>query len=273
MDAPYLKSLPPEPPPAPPKVERSKQRQRPQHSLPTDRLKMDIQRKLLKSFATLSGPSKREIDGRDLAGSANLSPATAGLCNGFFADSGWIERTAKGKYAATDALLEYSRRLSLSPSDMDRVTEPLREAMARSWAWLTLAPTLDNGPIARQDALLILMREAVATDHPDHQQQLLNLLEWMSYVGLLSVTEDRVEIRNPFISTAAVDLSTGAQRPADSEMQEPIMSPQGQSGAPVVLAFEFSFKMTTDDLARLSPDQIKALYEAVGTVAAVTSRP
>ena len=36
-----------------------------------------------------------------------------------------------------------------------------------------------------------------------------------------------------------------------------------------VLAVSFDVRMTADDLARLSPDQIKALFEAVGTVMAL----
>jgi len=48
-------------------------------------------------------------------------------------------------------------------------------------------------------------------------------------------------------------------------------SPTSSQGGPppgTVLAFGFDLHLTADDLSRLEPDQIKALFEAVGTVMA-----
>ena len=39
--------------------------------------------------------------------------------------------------------------------------------------------------------------------------------------------------------------------------------------APQVIGFSFEFSLTADDLAKLTPDQITALFEAVGKVMAL----
>jgi len=276
-----------EPPPPGKMVRRAAQRQRPQRSLPSDRLKMDVQKRLLRSIATLSGPGKRPVEAQDLAASTGLSAASAGLCNSFFAESGWLVRVSKGKYAATDALLEYSRRLSISPESIKDAVEPLQAPMCEAWHWQALAPMVKHGPIARRDSVLVLMREAGASDHPDHLQQLNNLLEWLEYVGLITLDEDRVRPTAISGTTAEVKPQQNGEgtqgdaspRPAENEPTDPPANPEvtkpsppntGQPGN-VVLAFDFSFKMTADDLARLRPEQITALYQAMGTVAALTS--
>ncbi len=167
---PHLRPLPTEPTTAP---ERSSPRQRPQRSLPTDRLKMDVQQRLLSAFASLSGVARRTVDSQQLGASLGISAASAGLCNGFFTECGWIERTGKGQYVASDALLDYHRRYGIAPDDPDSVG-PLRETMRRSWYFQVLRPMIGQGPVSRRNSLIALMCEAGATH--DHLPQLINLL-------------------------------------------------------------------------------------------------
>jgi hypothetical protein len=60
-------------------------------------------------------------------------------------------------------------------------------------------------------------------------------------------------------------VATGSPR------EEPTARPGGNPPA-CVIAFNFGTQLTADDLARLSPEQIKALFEAVGTVMALTGK-
>lgn len=52
---------------------------------------------------------------------------------------------------------------------------------------------------------------------------------------------------------------------------KPTAPERGASPAtgPQVIGFEFSFSLTADDLAKLSPEQITALYKAVGELMAI----
>jgi hypothetical protein len=83
------------------------------------------------------------------------------------------------------------------------------------------------------------------------------------------------------LAQAATDARAGGQpaapvaasRPAatGSQREKPTAQPEGNPSA-YVIAFNFGTQLTADDLARLSPEQIKALFEAFGTVMALTGK-
>ena len=60
------------------------------------------------------------------------------------------------------------------------------------------------------------------------------------------------------------------EKPTETEAEsaKPTAQAGDRSPAPVI-SLSFEVKITVDDLARLSADQITALFAAVGTVAAV----
>ena len=59
-----------------------------------------------------------------------------------------------------------------------------------------------------------------------------------------------------------------------SDKPEDRRSTSGRTGSSgdVVIAFSTDLRLTSEDLAALSPEQIRALFEAVGTVASLTKR-
>ena len=127
------------------------------------------------------------------------------------------------------------------------------------------------------DAKILLMREAEAGE--THVNKVTHLIALLRKIGLIDVRGDEItlmegagaEVRVTPDDTPsapedkAKDPASGASR---SEMQEPSETREGNPPA-TVLAVSFDVRVTADDLARLTPDQIKALFEAVGTVMAL----
>jgi hypothetical protein len=243
--------------------------------LPTDRLVMDLQLKILQTIARLSGGRKAPIPPADVAKSAGDTAASSVvLVSRFYVATGLVDKDAEGRYTASDALVEYSRRLTTHGAEY--AMQALHEPAKRAWFWAVLAPGLAEGPMKMGDAKILLMREAKAGD--SHVNKVTNLLTWLRMIGLITINGDEITLAD----SPAVSANDAPEHdePEPENMAEKPTS--GASGAPVqesnknrednppatVLAVSFDVRVTADDLARLSPDQIKALFEAVGTVMA-----
>lgn len=250
--------------------------QRGQHAakaLPTDRMKMDRQLAVLHAIGRLSGPRKESVNGDALSRAVDgITPATVILSNRFFEAAGWITAPGKGLYAATDALVEYTRRLSTGTPG--HAVEALRAPARQSWFWEALEPHFAGGArLSDSDALILLMRAADAGDH--HLPNLRNVIAWLEQVGMVTVQGQHIMAKNADLLAAF----GGGQ--AQRDHQEPAGGPPAEAdggnatkpggGEPpaTVVAFSFDVRVTADDLQRLTADQIRALFEAVGTVMAI----
>jgi hypothetical protein len=281
MEQPHLRPVtnePPTPPPFEPPAasQRSVSRPRASKSLPTDRLKFEAQVELLGRFARLSGHGKRAVTSEEVAQAHGVSPNTASLNNGFYVESGWLERTGRGRYVATDALLEYSRRVQFDPSNAAKAAGLLAAPARNSWYWRALEAQLQHGHLPRPEALVILSSEADAVN--DYRPQLENILEWLRFLCLISTEGDNISLAEIDPTSAARDdnLATDdlaqkdhAEKP-DEEKPHLARARSKGDERDVVLALNFELRLTSSDLAALAPDQIRALYDAVGAVAALT---
>lgn len=257
---------------------RSESRPRPGRSLPTDRMKVEVQRSALLALARLSFGT-RPVDANALGVALNISPATAPLSNGFFRDSGWIERSGKGKYVATPALMDYYNKVN---SQMPNAGASLAATAANAWYWEALSPYLSatGTPLSRTEAIYHLRRAAEAT--PDHDPQVANLLEWLQIIGLVRLTEDGVVRADgapaaqptqpqPTPPTTENEPDTVPAASTATEVPKPTTQTPAKPGTPPIVSFHFDVQLSAIDLAALSPEQIKSLFEAVGTIAAVTN--
>ncbi|MGX5655503.1 hypothetical protein ACWKWC_12080 [Geodermatophilus nigrescens] len=262
-------------------------RSRPSRSLPTERMRVEAQRRVLEAFAKLSGPDGRFVTSENVGQAVkDVSHHALPLSNAFFVDAGWLIKQGRGAYAATDALINWRRRAAMNPDD-PRAKQALRETMTDAWFWQPIKNQINFGGADEDEVLQILMLEAGAT--PEHAAQLRNLLEWVEWVGLIRRVEDRVLLvddgqeapppspadeggtRNPVDPKAEEPSGKElAERPVDSSPpQAPL--PERPRAASVV-SFAFSFDMTADDLAKLSPDQIQTLFAAVGNVMSIRAQ-
>jgi hypothetical protein len=260
-------------------ADRRDARQRPQQSLPTDRLKLDVQLSLLEAYGTLSGPQRRDVTTDLLSQSIGLSPATAGLCNGFFAASGWIEKHGKGRYIATDALLSYTRQKAVG--DERQGLAALAQAMTESWYWAELAPLVVVTGFGRKQAKLVLMTSAGAS--PDHLPQVENVIVWLVRVGLLREDGDRLFPSTEVGAAVAVPGATDTVKvtvtpgqdtpeiePAGTPVQEPTTNAPGPAGA--FVSFNFHVWLSADDLQKMEPDQIRATFDVASKISAIAEK-
>jgi hypothetical protein len=258
--------------PAVQKTGRARPRPRATRALPTDRLKFDVQVTALLAFAVASDNGKRAVTSEDLARRLSVATATAGLNNMFFAESGLITRESKGRYMPTAAVIEFARQCSFSS---DRARFLLAEPLKSTWFYEEVAKQLKMGPTT--DAKMIEVLAGAAGVNADRRSQLALLLQWLEYVGLIEGSPGgHVRLANG-AATAQMPGETPPSDPPDvaaSPADPATTRPTTDSGREVpeprqpdaVLTFSFDFAMTAEDLSKLSPEQIRAVFESVGQV-------
>jgi hypothetical protein len=255
------------------------QKQRAEKGLPTDRMTFDKQVEALRCIAQISGNGKRPVTALDLSAAVGLKGGTGGLSNKFFRDSGWIAFAGRGEYAAADPLVEYHRHLNVDPQDLRGARHHLAASARNSWYWGVLEPMLEGG-VRQTMALHTLSKEAGANDHT---HQLLLLLEWVEWLGLIrregdlvfpgsseanvptqpGVTSDEVAAQSA-THDADVDGSVhGAGTPAERQTPASEKAPAapGEVDTSALVSFSFSVRITADDAAKLSGEQLQSLLD------------
>jgi hypothetical protein len=117
------------------------------------------------------------------------------------------------------------------------------------------------------------MRSSDATD--SHMPMILNLISWMEHVGLVSVRDDFIVAHRDDGVAASPEQPADQERSADPAAADSPAADETPARAqelppPTLIALGLDIRLTVDDLARLSPEQIKAIFEAVGTLAAAS---
>lgn len=283
------------------KAPRKEARSRPVRPLPSDRMKFDLQLRILQTLGRM-GADKRPVDAERLSEALGktVSHYTVGLSHAFFIDCGWLEKAGRGDYVATAALVSYSRRLNVGQGDAGAISE-LQATAVHGWFWPVIAPLIDHGRVPQAEIMVALMREAEVGDQ--HSPQMRMLLDWLAHLRLITV-EDGTVSRAGTAPTHTQPHTGEASAHATAQPrrfhQHSQYSPPGQPGLAVELAeqaasvpamqdrspqpklprhdgravdallsFDFSFSLSTEDLAKLSPEQIRSLFEAVGAVVAL----
>lgn len=248
---------------------RGPSRPRASKALPTDRLKWDQQVNALKAIAVASNYGKEAVGAADIAPRLGTIPATAGLNNQFFMESGLIAREAKGRYKPTEAVNTFARKHTFDSAGAGR---ELAGALSRTWYFQAVRQQLEMGATTKDTMIRVLADTAGAT--AEYESQLGFLLSWLEFVGLITTEGGTVEVTE---SGRAKDPA------ADAPTSEDTPSPADPSGAGAtgtddrqelrkaesVLSFSFDFELTADDLKALSPEQIQAAFKAVGELMAV----
>jgi hypothetical protein len=253
---------------------RPQARQRAAKGLPTDRIKMERQYDILATIGRLSS-SRNSINADNLARAVGggIVATTVMLSNRFFADAGWITIPAKGQYAATEPLVQYARRLVTDTPD--RAVLELHDPVRQSWFWQELESLFTDGKARVSDAETMLMRAAEAS--PGHLPMIRNLIAWLEHIGMVTVDDQFIAVKVD-VATPAADADDQrapehAEKPAETGAEGAKPTEQAVERSPTpVISLSFEVKITMDDLAQLSADQITALFAAVGTVAAVKGR-
>jgi hypothetical protein len=264
------------------------QKQRSDRSLPTDRLSFDKQVDVLRAIAQLSGPSKKSVTAEDASAAIGLKGNTAGLCNKFFRDTGWVVSTGRGTYAATEPLLEYHRHLNIDAQDFEGARRYLVTPAQGSWYWVALEPILDGG--ARKPMVLLTLSKAAGAH--DHTPQLEMIVTWLEWLGLVRREGDVIfptategspsadagnglgeDASEPVADTPATEDGSlsepetlahevqSAER--DGALATPLSSTTLLDGpdASALVSFSFSVRITAEDAAKLSAEQLQSVLD------------
>ena len=255
------------------------QKQRSDRSLPTDRLSFDKQVEVLRAIAQMSGNGRRPVTAEDLSAAIGLRGNTGGLSNKFFRDSGWVESAGRGMYAATEALLEYHRHLNVDAQDVAGARRNLAFVAESSWYWQAVEPMLDEGG-ARQTMILHALSKSAGAF--EHTQQLMSILGWLEWLGLVrregdllfrvsasSSTRDGdqdlamdLDRHNEHEDGKSDDLAGDATESHDASTSATLgfeADQVGRAESPAMVSFNFSVRITAEDAARLTPEQLQHL--------------
>jgi len=241
-------------------------------ALPTDRAKFETQTAALRAFVGASKRGEEPVGTADVAARLRVSENTAGLVNNFFVEAGFLTKAGKGKYLPTEPVNEYARIWAFT---REKAAENLAVPLRTSWYFTEIAGELEMGPISEDVAISILSRASGADG--DRKAQLELVLQWLEYAKL---------IRRDNGSVVLAGAPTGdGEEPAEETPETPDpgsdpTDPGGEGttdpdpgGGPEkpaqVIGFSFEFSLSVDDLAKLTPEQIKATFEAVGKVMAI----
>jgi len=248
---------------------------RPTKALPTDRMKLEVQKKALSVLATVSEYGKTAATASDMAPRLGVAVTTAGLNNTFFKECGLVLQAGKGKFKSTEFANRFARKFSF---DQDAAGLELREPLSDTWFYTTVRQTIEAmGPTTKGRLIEVLAYEAGADSA--HRVHLGFVVLWLQYAGLIESQDgDTFALTSPStppVADATAGRTDSAEKHAtDDPAPEP--TPEGattdQGGArrdkepETVLGFGFDFSLSGAELAKLSPDQITALFTAVGEV-------
>lgn len=249
-----------------PSPKRSKPRPRPTQPVPTDRLKFEVQTKILRIAALYSDS---DFGTKELAELTSLAESTAGLNNRFYQKIGLFERVGKGRYRPTTPVLDYARSYSFEP---EGASGELAAVFRDAWFFQSVEKRCAVGVATEGQLVEQLARECGTGSEYARQYEIL--LQWLEYVGLVSIVGGEVRVAGtketpdpkPDAGSAVDDLDSGREKAPEAPKEDP--APDDSAVKPI-LQLSFSISLTADDLSRLDGPQIEQIFEGVGNIASL----
>lgn len=241
---------------------RAKSKARPNFAVPTDRMKFpETQVSSLVSACVASRNGQVPVTSESQAALMGVSPATAGLNNGFFVSLGLMKKVGKGAYMPTELALQFQQKWSFDKTGAPAILQP---AFVGQWFYEAIKQRVQVGRPTVKQTIETLASHA-GTDS-SYETQYGLLLDWLEYVGLITTTGGVVSL------VGEAETSTVEPPPADTTHQTPIL-PEPERQKPKqkfpVVSLSIEVSLTAEDLATLPPDAITALFDGIGKVAFV----
>jgi hypothetical protein len=242
---------------------------KPSKALPTDRLKFSKQTDALRALAIGSANGTVPVNAKKLSSLIHVAETTAPLNNTFFHSIGLAERRGKSGYVPAGPTLEYARQLSFNKPDAGHVLAPNFE---RSWFYEAVVERLAMGNATKGDLIENLSR--IAGADANYKTQMGSLIEWLEYAGLIEIDGEDVTLTKGVGIGGDAPGSRGAElrgptpdTPTPAKVTEPTTPQVVES--PTVLSMSIELSLTVEDLAKLSAEQVTALFQGVGQVASI----
>jgi hypothetical protein len=237
-------------------------------------MKFELGVNALKALAVSSDYGKVAVGADEMAARLNVVAATAGLNNAFFTSVGLATREGRGRYKPTPIVSEFARKHSFNPQEAGRLLGP---ALRESWCFAEVVRQAGMTPRIDRDQMVEVLAVAAGATR-EHRVQLVSILEWLAYAGVIEMTDNVITVVDG-IAEVAEQAAAGGAAPASPPA--PVRTPEGQGKvstkggtlerprAEPIMSLGFDFSITAEELKQLSAEQITALYQAVGQVMAI----
>lgn len=245
---------------------RTPRKIRPKYPVPTDRMTHENAVKALRAFCILSKGGGEPVDSEQLGQNLGLSAATAGLNNAFFVDVDLLTRVGRGSYLPTDVTLRFNQRYSFAPETAAKAMAPY---FANTWFYEAVKNRLAISPGASRDSVIETLAGVAETD-AEYKVQLGMILEWLEFVGLITMSNGIVAlVEDDDDSDASPNADPALTTPPTSAVTPTVPEPTTEvatGGSPMV-NLSVSLTVTAEDLALLTQDQIDSLFEGIAKIA------
>ncbi len=204
--------------PSPAESQSSQRKQRPTKVLPTERVSFPKQKEALAAYASIYDSTNKPAGNMEVAKLLGINPSTVGLMNGFFLDTGLLEKSGRG-FVPSDALKDYQHAIKWQEESPGHRLGPV---LAKTWGAQELLPHLGVAPRQEKDAIQILARAANADR--SYRLNFQTLLDYLELAGLIE--RDGGMVRIPPPSSRNTPLN---QPPASSSEELEAPKPPGTS--------------------------------------------
>lgn len=246
-------------------------RPRTSRPLPTDRIAFARQLAILRAFAVAAAEGDGFASANDAERVAKMSHTTISLATPFFADSGLLIRSDRGRFKPSEAVIEYTRGQEWSPDSAGRY---LRPVVSKSWFGEIIAAKVKLGSRETDDIMAALAGASGAS--PEHKGQIDMLIDYAVLGGL--VRRDGSMLRRVDGTSAPI-----ADTEADAlvEQQVPAQSPASKDGVRTAFAkdptegyveFHVNVKVRTAEFSTWRPERITAFFGGIAQVLAAKGR-
>lgn len=254
--------------------------QPPQHPMPSRRISVSNQIKLLISGAASSGSRYKAFSIQDVAGRAHISPGQARYSTRFFVAAGLWESMGNGVFRTTEQGTAFGAAWD---SSREQARAVLARVFAAMWFHETLCRELEHGPTPVEK-----LEQALLIDGGGHEQHIRLvkvLIEWLSVGLLIEQTTDGMIMPGPRLpissarkeqagaSGADAAAEADAAQTASDAWEEQQMADSsstrtpGGHTAPEPAATTFLIKLTVEALGQLAPDRIPEFMRDLGQLA------
>lgn len=186
--------------------------QPPQHPMPSRRVSVTNQIKLLVAAAILGGPRLKAFSIHDATKQVGVALGQARYSTRFFVEAGLWDSIGSGVFAPSQAGRDFG--MLWEPS-RDRARGVLAECFATMWFYPTLLRELAGCPVPveRLEAALL----ADGGGHQQHIKLLRSLLEWLNVAMLIEVGADGTVAAGPLLAGGS---TSGTEPTADPVVPE-----------------------------------------------------
>lgn len=238
----------------------SQRKQRPTKVLPTERVSFQKQKEALAAYASIYDSTNKPAGNLEVAKLLGINPSTVGLMNGFFLDTGLLEKSGRG-FVPSDALKDYQHAIQWQEESPGHRLGPV---LAKTWCALELLPHLGVAPRSEREAVQILARAANADR--SYRSNLQTLLEYLELGGL-------IERDGGMVRSAPPSRSTTPKQPPGALPEEPEAPKPPGTSKTVNLASGGSLTISaTLDLFSLSQTDRNFVFDLIDKLEAYERR-